>query len=82
VRSGDTITSIAKKHDTTVRSIGYWNRARYPSLDPESSRYKPDDIRVGWTLLLIPGAEVDPDDITPPPTVPPTVPPASGEPSD
>jgi hypothetical protein len=78
VRSGDTITSIAKKHDTTVRSIGYWNRATYPSLDPESSRFKPDDIRVGWTLLLIPGTEVDPDEITPPPTVPP----ASEEPSD
>jgi hypothetical protein len=82
VRSGDTITSIAKKHDTTARSIGYWNRDRYPSLDPESSRYKPDDIRVGWTLLLIPGAEVDPDDITPPPTLPPSVPPASVEPAD
>jgi LysM domain len=78
VRSGDTITSIAKKHDTTARSIGYWNRATYPSLDPESSRYNPNDIRVGWILLMIPGAEVDPDDITPPPTAPP----ASEEPAD
>jgi hypothetical protein len=68
VRSGDTITSIARKHDTTERSIGYWNRDEHPTLDPESSRYNPNDIRVGWTLLLIPGVEVDPDEITPPPT--------------
>ena len=64
----DTITSIARKHDTTERSIGYWNRDEHPTLDPESSRYNPNDIRVGWTLLLIPGVEVDPDEITPPPT--------------
>ena len=70
VRSGDTITSIARKHDTTERSIGYWNRDTYPSLDPDSSRYNPNDIRVGWRLLMIPGAEVDPDEITPAPTVP------------
>ena len=78
VRSGDTITSIARDHETTVRSLGYWNRATYPSLDPDSSRYNPDNLRVGWTLLLIPGVEVDPDEITPPPTVPP----ASEEPAD
>jgi hypothetical protein len=78
VRSGDTITSIARDHETTVRSIGYWNRTTYPSLDPDSSRYNPDNLRVGWTLLLIPGVEVDPDEITPPPTVPP----ASEEPAD
>jgi hypothetical protein len=70
VKSGDTITSIARKHDTTARSIGYWNRDTHPTLDPESSRYNPNDIRVGWTLLLIPGVEVDPDEITPPPTEP------------
>jgi hypothetical protein len=70
VRTGDTITSIARKHDTTARSIGYWNRDTYPSLDPESNRYNPNDIRVGWTLLLIPGVEVDPDELTPPPSTP------------
>jgi LysM domain-containing protein len=70
VRSGDTVTSIARKHETTERSIGYWNRDTYPTLDPESSRYNPNDIRVGWRLRLIPGVEVDPDEITPPPTVP------------
>ena len=70
VRSGDTITSIARAHRTTIRSIGYWNRAMFPSLDPESSAYNPNDVRVGWTLLLIPGVEVDPDEITPPPSGP------------
>ena len=78
VRTGDTVTSIAREHDTTVRSIGYWNRTTYPSLDPDSGRYNPDNLRIGWTLLLIPGVEVDPDDITPPPTVEPA---ASEEPA-
>jgi hypothetical protein len=71
VRTGDTVTSIAREFQTTARSIGYWNRDAYPSLDPDSSRYNPNDIRVGWTLLLIPGVEVDPDEITPPPTAAP-----------
>ena len=79
VKTGDTVTSIAREHDTSVRSIGYWNRATYPSLDPDSGSYNPDNLRVGWTLLLIPGVEVDPDEITPPPTV---EPPASAEPAD
>ena len=78
VRTGDTVTSIAREHDTTVRSIGYWNRTTYPSLDPDSGSYNPDNLRVGWTLLLIPGVEVDPDEITPLPTL---EPPASEEPA-
>ena len=82
VRSGDTITSIARKHDTTERSIGYWNRDEHPTLDPESSRYNPNDIRVGWTLLLIPGGAVDPDEITPPPTKAPSSPSGSAETGD
>jgi len=81
VRSGDTITSIAKKHDTTARSIGYWNRDTHPTLNPDSSRYNPNDIRVGWTLLLIPGVEVDPDEITPAPSAP-TAPSGSPEAGD
>ncbi len=81
VRSGDTIISIAKKHDTTARSIGYWNRDTHPTLNPDSSRYNPNDIRVGWTLLIIPGDEVDPDEITPPPSAP-SVPSGSPEAGD
>jgi LysM domain len=78
VRTGDTVTSIAREFETTARSIGYWNREAYPSLDPDSSRYNPNNIRVGWTLLLIPGVEVDPDEITPPPTAAPASPEAGG----
>ncbi|HSK53152.1 MAG TPA: LysM domain-containing protein [Clostridia bacterium] len=70
VRTGDTLISIARRFETTPQSIGYWNRATYPTLDPESSRYNPNDIRVGWTLLIIPRAEVDDQDLTPPPSSP------------
>ena len=52
---------------TTARSIAYWNRATYPSLDPESGSYRPNDIKVGWTLALIPKPEVDPENL---PTLP------------
>ena len=65
----DTLSSIAKRFGTSARSIAYWNRARYPTLDPESGSYRPDDIKVGWTLLLIPHKEVDPENL---PTLPPT----------
>ena len=36
---GDTLLSIARSYETTGRSIAYWNRAQYPSLDPESDSY-------------------------------------------
>jgi len=64
VRSGDTLTSIARKFSTTARSIAWWNRGTYPSLDPESEAYDPNRLEVGWTLVLIPGAVVD--DTNPP----------------
>ena len=35
VVSGDSLDKIAKKFKTSARSIAYWNRATYPSLDPE-----------------------------------------------
>ena len=72
VKSGDTLEKIAKRYHTTVRSISYWNRATYPSLDPDSSKYKPNDIKVGWTLQIIPNKETDPENL----------PPASGQPSE
>jgi peptidoglycan/xylan/chitin deacetylase (PgdA/CDA1 family) len=74
VVAGDTLTSIARRHATTARSIAYWNRATYPTLDPDSESYDPNDIRIGWVLLLIPNAEVDPEE--PPPTPTPTPTPA------
>lgn len=75
VRAGDTLTSIARQFGTTARSIAYWNRSRYPSLDPDSPTYQPGLIKIGWLLLLIPTAVVDEDelpDLTPEPTAGPT----------
>ena len=68
VVSGDSLEKIAKKFKTTARSISYWNRATYPSLDPESGSYRPDYLKLGWVLVLIPNAEVDPENL---PTLPP-----------
>lgn len=79
VKSGDTLSSIAEAFGTSAESLAYWNRATYPSLDPASSRYDPDTIKLGWTLLLIPFAEVDPEDLPPPAETP--TPPASPSPS-
>jgi LysM domain-containing protein len=59
VQPRDTLTSIAKRYHTTGRSIAWWNRGTYPSLDPESPTYRPDDIKLGWVLVLIPGQVVD-----------------------
>jgi Tfp pilus assembly protein FimV len=65
VKTGDTLDKIAKRYRTNSRSLSYWNRATYPSLDPDSSKYKPNDIKVGWTLQLIPGETVDPENLPP-----------------
>jgi hypothetical protein len=72
VRAGDTLITLAKRFETTPQSLAYWNRARYPSLDPESPAYRPDRIEVGWQLSYILGAVVDPENL----------PPASGSPTD
>jgi hypothetical protein len=73
VQAGDTLTSIARQFGTTARSIAFWNRARYPSLDPDSSTYEPDRIETGWILQLIPTAVVDEDELPEPtPTPSPT----------
>lgn len=59
VRSGDTLNSIATEFRTTARSIAWWNRGAYPSLDPESNAYDPDHLEIGWTLVLVPDTIVD-----------------------
>lgn len=69
VVSGDSLGSIAKRFKTSGRSIAYWNRATYPSLDPDSASYRPNYLKVGWVLMLIPNTEVDPENL---PTLPPT----------
>ena len=72
VRGGDTLINLARRFETTPESLAYWNRARYPSLDPDSRSYRPDRIEVGWRLTYLPGAVVDPENL----------PPASGPPAD
>lgn len=65
VKSGDTLDSIARAHGTTARSIAFWNRSVYPSLDPDSAAYAPDRIKIGWVLLLVPDIEIDEDQTFP-----------------
>jgi peptidoglycan/xylan/chitin deacetylase (PgdA/CDA1 family) len=59
VRSGDTLNSIAKQFRTTARSIAWWNRGAYPSLDPESAAYDPNRLVIGWVLMVLPDSVVD-----------------------
>jgi len=66
VVKGDSLNTIAHRYGTTARSIAFWNRATYPSLDPESSKYRPDLLKLGWTLLLIPNDTVDEQDLPDP----------------
>lgn len=75
VRQGDTLNSIARQFATTGRSIAWWNRGTYPSLDPESEAYDPDRLEIGWTLVLIPGLEVDDTNPPTPSPGPATIPP-------
>lgn len=60
VVSGDSLTSLARRFHTSGRSLAYWNRDRYPTLDPESAKYQPDRLDIGWVLRVIPGHEYVP----------------------
>jgi hypothetical protein len=76
VRTGDNLTTVARQFHTEPRSIAYWNRDRYPSLDPESPKYRPDNLQIGWVLRVLPyGLYTPPPDavdsgleVTPAPT--------------
>jgi hypothetical protein len=61
VAHGDNLNSIAKKYGTTARSIAFWNRGTYPSLDPDSVDYAPGRLQVGWTFMVFPGLVYDED---------------------
>lgn len=74
VVAGDSLGSIAARFGTTARSIAFWNRATYPSLDPYSRSYAPNLIQAGWTLSLLPGVVVDEGDLpSPSPTTLPSL---------
>jgi hypothetical protein len=83
VVAGDSLTSIARRFRTTGRSIAFWNRATYPSLDPDSTTYSPNLIRLGWKLVLIPGVVADELALPSPSSIPTPTPEAavSSEPS-
>ncbi len=68
VRSGDTLLAIAARFRTSPLSLSYWNRDRYPNLDPDTTTYAPNRIEAGWRLRLIPGVEADPEDFLPVPS--------------
>jgi hypothetical protein len=57
---GDTLTKLARLYETSGRSIAYWNRDEYPSLDPESADYQPNNLKRGWVLRVLPGQEYEP----------------------
>jgi hypothetical protein len=59
VKTGDNLTSIAKAFKTTARSIAFWNRDQYPTLNPEGTNYLPNEIKVGWELRILPGVILD-----------------------
>ncbi len=65
VRAGDTLIALAQRFGTTPESLAYWNRARYPSLDPDSPAYRPGLIQAGWQLAYLPGEVVDPESLPP-----------------
>lgn len=67
VKAGDTLSSIARAYATTPRSLAWWNRGTYPTLDPESEGYDPNHIQPGWTLVILPGVVVS-DDAHPSPS--------------
>ena len=68
VASGDNLNSIAKQYGTSARSIAFWNRSTYPSLDPESPDYRPNLLKLGWTLFLVPNVILTDDEAPPLPT--------------
>jgi peptidoglycan/xylan/chitin deacetylase (PgdA/CDA1 family) len=78
VVAGDSLSHIAGRYGTTWQSLIYWNRDRYPSLDPAAAAYNPNWIQAGWQLLVRPGVvvayEVPPPPATPVPTTPPVAP--------
>ncbi len=93
VRPGDNLTTIARRYRTTPRSLAFWNRDTYPSLDPASPHYAPNKLQLGWVLKVLPGGlyseppgptdsglEVTPapSEYLGPPTEPPSAGPSSG----
>jgi peptidoglycan/xylan/chitin deacetylase (PgdA/CDA1 family) len=58
VARGETLSLIARRYASTWQSVVYWNRDRYPSLNPTSATYDPNALQVGWTLVVWPAVVV------------------------
>jgi LysM domain len=72
VKAGDSLVNLGHRYHTTGRSIAYWNRTAYPSLDPDKPTYNPNHLEIGWHLTIYPGLVDDngdglPDDSASPP---------------
>ena len=84
VVAGDSLVSLATRFNTTGRSIAYWNRDRYPTLDQESATYDPNRLEKGWIIRILPGGQytvpMGPGD-SPEPTDTPTPEPSGSEPA-
>ncbi len=65
VRPGDSLIALADRFGTTPESLAFWNRARYPSLDPTSPAYQPGRIEAGWQLAYLPGEVADSRNLPP-----------------
>jgi hypothetical protein len=88
VKSGDSLVNLGHRFKTTGRSIAYWNRKAYPSLDPDKPTYNPNHLEIGWRLTIYPGL-IDNDgngiadaSATPAPPLAPSIPPAPSPPAD
>lgn len=83
VARGETPSIIAARFDTTWQSLVFWNRERYPGLDPDDARYDPNRIEVGWQLIVWPCVIVPYDAPMPMPSASPrpTSPSSAGTPS-
>ena len=88
VKSGDSLVNLGHRFKTTGRSIAYWNRKAYPSLDPDKSTYNPNHLEIGWRLTIYPGVNNDNGSGQPAasapslPPVAPSIPPAPSPPAD
>ena len=79
---GDSLSLIAGRYDTTWQSLVYWNKDRYPPLNPAAPGYDPNRIEIGWQLIVWPGVAVAYNPPLPTPTPrPPTPTPVPSSPS-
>jgi peptidoglycan/xylan/chitin deacetylase (PgdA/CDA1 family) len=82
VKANDSLVNLGHRFKTTGRSIAYWNRKAYSSLDPDKPTYNPNLLEIGWRLTIYPGL-IDNDgnglpdaSPTPAPPIAPSIPPA------